>query len=158
MTFLMVKKLRLLNGWQRLWVVCSAAFLIYQAGMQPLVESNRHREALFGLYKEARLEFSVPHCKDYQTSPFATLSEPKGNELNPTNCAHIWRTRAQSSNPERPYLEEDLEKNIDDSVSRVWRWQVLFGLIQAFVFSALLYFAGWIISWIHRGFKQNEQQ
>ncbi len=122
--------------------------------MQPLAESSRHREALFGLYKEARLEFSVPQCKGYQTAPFATLSEPKGNELNPANCAHIWRTRAQSSNPDRPYLEEDLEENIDDSVSRTWRWQVLFGAVQTAVFAVLLYFFGWVIAWVVRGFRR----
>jgi hypothetical protein len=154
----MREKLRTLNGWQRLWLVGTLIVFVYQAGIEPLKASFNTRQTLNELYTDARVDFATPQCEPYQTANFLSLAEPKGGEFKPGSCSHIWRTRAQSENPNRPYLRTDFEKMINDSENKTFRWNMLLGFIQALVFSAVMYFAGSVIAWILRGFKQNKQQ
>jgi hypothetical protein len=149
-------RLNALNGWQRIWLVGSLIYLVYTGGLKPLEENQRQREVLNNLYSDARGDFAADNCNVYQTAPFAALKEPKGGEFKPGSCSHIWRKRAEFSNPNTAYTQADFEKTLDESLSKHYRTYLLIGIVGSVVVSIFFYFAGWVVAWVIRGFRRTK--
>ncbi|WP_144259653.1 hypothetical protein [Methylocystis sp. ATCC 49242] len=140
-----------LNGWQRLWLVASCLLflgfgLFYPYTLVYGVNLSEYQ------YREATLkDFASGNCSEYINRPFPQLKEPAYSERG-GSCWHLYTHRKYDPSPP-PFSMEQYDKSM--ATHRRGEFQdafLLFGGVSI-VASAVVYFFGFLIAWIIRGFK-----
>jgi hypothetical protein len=144
----MASRLARLNGWQRLWFVGSICLGLWLIGWWPV---KRAAELYDWDYRwSIEKDFANPACQDYQVRPTSALREPASDQA----CWHIYLSRKYDDTRTVPYTLAVYER---ESYAR-WRNNYLgglgIGIVGTVTLSALVYFAGWVIAWILRGFRR----
>ncbi|MGN7124352.1 hypothetical protein [Methylorubrum thiocyanatum] len=141
-----------MNGWQRLWVVLSALSLVIFGIVYPYVTvvGAVNSGADWEYRNAARKEVRSGKCDDYINGEFSRLAAPAFSLTEPT-CYHIYYSR-YFSKTKGPYEEkQDLDERLAEA-----RWDALgfVGIASACVLiaSGLVYFLGWLVAWVRRGF------
>lgn len=148
---------RKLNGWQRIWLVCTALAWLGWGLLYPAWFAVNYNNDPFtwDADRRAKADYESGNCGAYINDPLETLVEP-AYQKDTANCYHLYNSRKYDKRQIAPYTVEQIRAN-----RRSERW-VVFGEIFAFLStlialgSGLIYFIGWIISWIRKGFKDDD--
>lgn len=143
-----------MNGWQRLWFCLSAMSLLIFGIVYPYVAivGGFNSGAEWEYRNTTRSEVQSGRCDDYVSMDFSQLREPRFSSTENT-CYHVYNARRFSAT-QGPYDEERLAA---ERFAKV-RWEALgFVGIASFcvlIVAGLVYFLGWMVAWVRRGFAK----
>lgn len=141
-----------MNGWQRLWFVLTALSLIIFGIFYPYYETYKFNYSSYSYRESVAKDIQSSRCNIYINQPFNKLIEPQFGEGG--SCWHLYTTRKYDDKDIYPY-----SLSVYDAKEKSRKLQMFFSLAALFsglvlAGSALGYFAGFLISWIRRGFTQ----
>lgn len=144
-----------MNGWQRIWFVLTMVIWICAAILYPaymVAQSVMKLDESIG--RPILAEYASGKCNSYISEPLASLTEPDSNRP-PPNCSYIYNLRTIDSKrglTETPYTLEQFKAN---NQAKAWeKFRSGFDPISILVAlgSVVVYFLGWLIAWVRRGF------
>jgi hypothetical protein len=95
-------------------------------------------------------DFANPACQDYQVRPISELREPASDQA----CWHIYLSRKYDDTRTVPYTLAVYDRKSHAYWRNYYLQGLGIGIIGTVTLSALVYFAGWVIAWILRGFRR----
>ncbi|WHQ70102.1 hypothetical protein [Methylorubrum extorquens] len=143
-----------MNGWQRLWFCLSALSLLIFGIVYPYVTiiDGVNSQSNWEYRNVTRSEVWSGQCDDYVNKEFSQLQEPRYSSTENT-CYHIYNSRRFSAT-QGPYDEERLAA---ERLSEA-RWDALgfvaIASVGVLIASGLVYFLGWMVAWVRRGFAK----
>jgi hypothetical protein len=151
---LMARILERLNGWERLWLVGTVCLGLWFMGWMPLENANEAGGYVYSERAKLKIAFENPQCELYRTAPLDTLHQRPAEE----GCTHLYSARVRADEANTPFSLEAALKDLDRQASASW-WSHFnasfgFGFIGTALLSAFVYFCGWIVGWIYRGFRR----
>jgi hypothetical protein len=140
-----------MNGWQRLWLVGTGLAWVCFGLIYPLILTGDDTEGNRTYRRSIAEDFKSPRCRDYMTGPVSQLSEPPWSDGG-GSCWHIYTSRKIDGHEGPSFNLEDY----DAKHAAFRRWYML-EVIAVFstivlVVSGLVYFLGFLVAWIRRGF------
>lgn len=128
-----------LNGWQRLWVVFTVAWLAIDAAsiwdewkiIHQMNAQAADKEAAY-LKEAAGIKSPIPNNEEWHYSCLITNS--------PDNTCKLWMLQSDA---------KQLRKTAANRMDRFWTWPVIGASIPP-----LIYLAGWSFAWIIAGFRR----
>jgi hypothetical protein len=146
----MTSRLARLNGWQRLWLVGSICLGLWFIGWWPLTQAGEQHFQSWDYRRAIEKDFADSGCRDYQLRPIDALREPSFDQ----GCWHIYTSRKYDDTRTVPYTLAAYDRNRDAHWRNVYLTSLSIGTVGAVIVSALVYFVGWVIAWIIRGFRR----
>ena len=152
-------KLSRLNGWRRMWLVLTILGILVASLVLPIYEATDFRNQVYrGMWK-AQSNLENPDCRAYRDQAFETLPTPAFTDSEgKTGCYFLYSQRKFHNPTTVPYTEEQLRKDV---FIQIWSYTggtaLVFSMVAIFL-SALVYFVGFVISWIISGFNKNPSQ
>ncbi|CAO4185280.1 hypothetical protein [Methylorubrum extorquens] len=143
-----------MNGWQRLWFVLSALSLLIIGIVYPYVTviDGVNSQSNWEYRNATRSEVRSGLCDDYINKKLSQLKEPRYSSTENT-CYHIYTAR-WFSKTQGPY---DEERFVAERYSEA-RWDALgfvgIASVCVLIASGLVYFLGWMVAWVRRGFAK----
>lgn len=145
------------NGWKRLWFVTSVLALLYAVVIAPFQLTSDSRMSEFKYKWAVERELKRSECIQYATKPFSELQEPAYIDADGAKgCYHIYNYRRFHDQVTVPFTQKVLEENFSAQ-----RWETLFGIsavsgFVALIAAGLVYFMGWVFSWVLGGFRKSK--
>ncbi len=149
-------KMRNLNGWRRLWLVVSFAFVVWGALVYPLELSEKGSIGRYNFKWAVEKELKNPKCEDYLKKDLMYLPIPEYSE-NGSTCWHIY-THRETSLEGKQMSAETYEANFASKERKMFLSFAGQGLALSLVASACLYLLGWTLNWIRVGFRNTAQK
>jgi hypothetical protein len=146
----MTSRLARLNGWQRLWLVGSICLGLWFIGWWPLTVAGEQHYQSWDYRIAIEKEFTNPGCRDYQERPINALHEPGLGQ----DCYYIYFSRRYGDTRTVPYTLAAYDRNRDAQWRNAYLIGLFFGSAGTVIVSALVYFVGWVMAWIIRGFRR----
>jgi len=148
-----IRMLSRMNGWQRLWFVFSALALVIFGLLFPYREANQHISSNFHYRESLAKDYQSGRCSAYINQPLNSLREPPF-ESGGRGCWHIYTSRFYAKKDTFPYTLAvyDAEK-AQEKLEGFFTLTAIYGGLTL-AGSALLYFAGFLVAWVRRGFAQ----
>jgi hypothetical protein len=142
-----------MNGWQRIWLVLTGLALVIGGLFYPyhLVYMNKYRDSL---YRESIIkDLQSPQCSSYVSQPISSLKKPQFISGG-GSCWHIYTSRNQANDDAYPYSLAAYDANEPDRKQRDFFAFAENIIVMVLIASLLLYFAGFLVAWIRRGFAK----
>ncbi len=140
----MMKRLRKLNGWQRLWIVVAVCSLLYTLGYSFVEGAKQYR-----IEYDIISAFGIPECKHIVDMPSGYKLEQEPGYNSP--CWHLYVYRS---------IYEDAKKTKEgyiqhmNSLQNILILQTMGIMLVLWLVSiGLLYGAGVIVAWVVKGFR-----
>lgn len=141
-----------LNGWQRLWVLLCALWLIAVSvggflTFPSLAKLSHEKVFEDRLKPESRARLAVPDSNGviWDDEVGAAIEEPNG---------HILRVKKGLKEEEIVAVAEDYKRILERQVKKNGIAHGLMMLAYWTVPSMLIYLLGWTVGWVYRGFKK----
>ena len=142
------------NGWKRIWFVCSVICFFYFTVHFPLSETAKGSLFRYERLRSTENEMKNPICAPYMSEEFNKLVKPKYSTDGST-CYHIF-THRQYSDDKKPITEKQYQDDFSSNEKVVWSKHIGLGFLFVTFLSVFIYFSGFVISWVIKGFKKSE--
>jgi hypothetical protein len=139
-------------GWQWLWLVATVALGLWFVGIWPLLKAGDTYSSSFDYHKSIIKDFENPQCRNYQTRPLGELREPPWGSGG--SCWHIYTSRKYDASVPPPCTLRDYENYRNSWWLQTYFMVLGIGTAMTVLISAVVYFLGWVVGWILRGFRQ----
>src|SRR5262245_15649992 len=143
-----------MNGWQRLWFVLTCLAFVGFGVAYPFLFINQTDLAESDYRRRLIRDLDSPRCRDYAIRPLSQLTEPPF-DFEGGGCYHLYLSR-QFGNKSgiEPYTLAAYDAHrAADKREQFFIGVAIFGGF-VLVVSALVYFLGFLVAWIRRGFRQ----
>jgi hypothetical protein len=158
-----------LNGWQRLWIVLSAIYLLLIAGLTivfwPTPETTGHREEfLTRMPADLRGKVDAAYSSTFQWEEAMKRATPPGTTpgfipdpqpVTLPNGAVLQIRVTKKGDTEPDFRVADAYWAVVQSATRAARWQTAWAMALVWLVPCLtLYALGWAVAWVRRGFSR----
>lgn len=143
-----------MNGWQRLWLALTVAALLAYGIVYPFIYAGAY---VFGSYhyeerQHLLKDLASPNCSKYATKPLIQLEQPGWGEGG--SCYHLYQARKYGDPSVVPFKIETFDEWTDRRYYENLSWTMAITSAITLVCAGLVYFLGFVIAWIRRGFAK----
>jgi len=149
-----------LNGWQRLWIVLSAIYLLLLVGLAidlwPRPETTSHREEFLTRMPaelRARIDAAYATKSGWDAASPSFVPDPQPVEF--PNGAVLRIRGAKAGDTEPDVRVAAAYWAVVESATRAARWRTTWVTALVWLVPCLtLYALGWAVAWVRRGFSR----
>lgn len=146
----MMKRVRSMNGWQRLWSLVAGLGLLYALGWGMVEGQHGGGERV---QAEVVAAYENPLCRAIVDMPPVSKLNPEPDGEGPCWELYLYKSIYETAAPTSNGYVQDINTR-----RREWLLGTIgIALAAWFIASGLLYGAGWLIAWVRRGFNQSAQ-